>query len=145
MKLISHRGNLEGPDLRYENNPVYVKDAMSARFEVEIDVRSINGNYFLGHDEPNFCVKESFLENPSLWCHAKNGEALQRMLQNQNIHCFWHQKDKYTVTSKGIVWVFPSEVLLKNSVCVLPELGYNKLIKKCHGICSDYIVNWDEN
>ena len=58
-----------------------------------------------------------------------------------NCHYFWHQEDDYTITSKGIIWTYPGKLLLKNSICVLPEL-FNKQILNCLGICSDYIQNY---
>ena len=56
-----------------------------------------------------------------------------------NIHCFWHQNDDYTLTSQGLIWTYPKKLLYLNSICVLPELGYKGDINKCYGICSDYI------
>ena len=38
MHFISHRGNLNGPDLQNENNPIYVQNAVNLGFEVEIDI-----------------------------------------------------------------------------------------------------------
>ena len=56
-------------------------------------------------------------------------------------HYFWHEEDDYTITSKGIFWVYPGKTLIKNSICVLPELSsYNDF--NCLGICSDFIMNY---
>ena len=38
MKLISHRGNLEGRKPELENNPEYIDEALSKGYDVEIDV-----------------------------------------------------------------------------------------------------------
>ena len=37
MFLISHRGNLNGPNIKDENNPDYIMEALSKDFDVEID------------------------------------------------------------------------------------------------------------
>jgi|TARA_B100000959_G_C14826137_1_gene559891 hypothetical protein len=69
-------------------------------------------------------------------------EALNKMLK-QDIHCFWHQKDDVTLTSKGYMWTYPGKLLTDNSITVLPEIN-NDIPKKCLGICSDYIVNYKD-
>ena len=137
---ISHRGNIDGRIPNAENSPEYVSLALSKGYEVEIDVWFVDGSVYLGHDEPYYLIEESFLENPKLWCHTKNEEAFFRMLQNQNIHSFWHQDDDYTLTSKGIPWVYPGKKIFENSIWVLPEKTTYKYIKlNCLGICSDNI------
>ena len=137
---ISHRGNVDGKIPNSENSPEYISLALSKGYEVEIDVWFVDGSIYLGHDEPYYFIEESFLENSKLWCHAKNEEAFFRMLQNQAIHCFWHQDDDYTLTSKGIPWVYPGKKVFENSIWVLPEKTTYKYIKlNCLGICSDNI------
>jgi hypothetical protein len=141
--FISHRGNIDGRIPNAENSPEYVSLALSKGFEVEIDVWFVDVLFYLGHDEPYYLIEESFLENPKLWCHAKNEEAFFRILQNQNIHSFWHQKDDYTLTSKGIPWVYPGKKVNQNSIWVLPEHTiYKNITINCLGICSDYISRY---
>lgn len=36
MKIISHRGNISGPDPELENNPMYITKALDAGFDVEL-------------------------------------------------------------------------------------------------------------
>jgi len=74
--------------------------------------------------------------------HAKNGEAFDQLLKNEHINTFWHTTEDWILTSKGYVWTYPNKFLYENSICVLPELGYNGDLKKCHGICSDYILQY---
>ena len=38
MYLISHRGNLDGIEKDYENNPDYINQAISRGYNVEVDV-----------------------------------------------------------------------------------------------------------
>lgn len=132
---------MDGRNLEFENNPLYILEAVAQGFDCEIDVWVKNGKYFLGHDFPKYLVEDSFLKNEFLWCHAKNIDALQKMSSDDKIHFFWHQKDDYTLTSKGYIWAYPSKILTKKSICVLPENSfYEKL--DCAGICSDYIINY---
>jgi|TARA_Y100000310_G_scaffold299665_1_gene334705 hypothetical protein len=144
LKLIAHRGNTEGSKPAVENDPAYIGQALNAGFDVEVDVWSINGNYVLGHDSPDFFVKESFLENKKLWCHAKNLEALKRMLRNKKVHCFWHEEDKYTITSKGYIWTYPEEDVTSNSVIVIAGWKLDLPYEKIHGICGDYVLAWSD-
>ena len=145
MILIAHRGNLNGPDPLNENSLDKIKYALSEGYDAEIDVWSINGVYFLGHDGPLHKLNErEFLKNSKLWCHAKNLEALERLLED-NCHCFWHQSDDFTLTSKGYIWTYPGRNVSRNSVCVtnektLTQAEYNVLKKSCAAICSDYAL-----
>lgn len=146
MKLIAHRGNLHGPCPARENSIEYIREALDAGVDVEIDVwRMENGDFLLGHDEPQYKVTPGFLLMTSgLWCHAKNLEALQWMLEN-GVHCFWHQEDDYTITSKGKIWAYPGKKTGNNVIVVMPEWKLGavfKLPENCDGICSDYVGNF---
>ena len=142
MILISHRGNLLGKNEKLENNPDYIIEAEKKGFDVEIDIWFKNGQFYLGHDKPQYKVNKKFLENSKFWCHAKNNSALYE-LSIINCHYFWHETDDYTITSLGYIWIYPNKPILKNGICVLPEKFENKDINnKCKGICSDYILNY---
>ena len=91
MILISHRGNLNGKSDR-ENQPDYIGEALDQGFDVEIDVWYHQHEFYLGHDEPQYKIDEKFLEKEGLWCHAKNIDALNQMIENERIHCFFHQE-----------------------------------------------------
>tara|TARA_Y100000310_G_scaffold299570_1_gene334527 strand:- start:7 stop:417 length:411 start_codon:yes stop_codon:yes gene_type:complete len=104
---IAHRGNTNGRIPPFENSPVYISKALDRGFHVEVDVWFVKNSFCLGHGEPRYPVDESFLETDNLICHAKNMEALHKMLQNEKIHCFWHEKDHCTITSRKWVWKFP--------------------------------------
>ena len=140
MILISHRGNLNGINSDKENSPSYLLSALNKGFNVEVDVRFENNKFYLGHDFSQFEINKDFLQNKSVWCHAKTNEALYA-LHNINAHYFWHQEDDYTITSKGYIWTYPSKKLLPNSICVLPEKASYKSFN-CLGICSDFIENY---
>ncbi len=137
MFYISHRGNIDGINKKFENDPEYINHALNMGFHVEVDVRIKNKKFFLGHDKADFEVNKKFLLNNKIWCHAKTVEALIE-LKRINAHYFWHQNDDYTITSKGYFWTYPGKKIVKNSICVLPEQIKSK-IKDCAGICSDYI------
>lgn len=143
MYYISHRGNIEYKDVYNENSIKSIDKCLSMNLDVEIDVWYSNKNFYLGHDNPKTLVTRNYLENPKLWCHAKNYQALFEM-HNTNIHYFWHNNDDYTITSKGFLWVFPGKTLNKNCIAVLPEkTNYNNsILSQCLGICSDQIIRY---
>lgn len=136
MKVISHRGNLNGSNPLTENSISAINIALHKNFDVEIDVWFKNGKWYLGHDKPTYQINKSFLENDKLWCHAKNLDALNLMLKNKKIHCFWHQNDDFALTSKNYIWTYPNKKTVNNSIIVL--IKKQKITKKIFGICTDY-------
>jgi hypothetical protein len=63
-------------------------------FDAEVDIWVINNEIWRGHDGPTFKTDLEFCKRKGLWCHAKNVEALQMLLENK-IRCFWHQEVYY--------------------------------------------------
>ena len=141
MILISHRGNTHGPNQKKENNPEYINETLLKGFNVEIDVW-YTSDWFLGHDAPQYSVSLDFLKNYRLWCHAKNLEALNRMLQEDKIICFWHEEDTATLTNNGYIWTYPGKPLTERSIAVLPEQTKSMEVLQAAGICSDYIERY---
>ncbi len=143
MKFIAHRGNTFGRSIELENSPKYIQKALSEGYDVEIDVWYVDGKFYLGHDHPQYEVGSAILMDGRMWCHAKNAEAFAEMQNISNIHCFWHQEDDYTLTSRGIVWTYPNKKIIKNSVIVLKDAdklpnGYE--LRNCLvGICSNFV------
>ena len=146
MKLISHRGNLFGPELSLENTQPYVEKAIELGFDVEIDVWYLNStkSFYLGHDKPENKATIAWIKSlgNNLWIHCKNSEALFNL--DSELRYFWHQNDDFTITNTGVFWVYPGKELNANSVMVLPEKSLN--IEKLeinnlqiHWVCSDYI------
>ncbi len=139
MILISHRGNLNGPQPENENSPDYIEKAL-LNYNVEIDIFFYKNELWLGHDNPEYKIKNlNWLENNKLWCHAKNLEALDKMLKHPKIHCFWHQNDDVTLTSRGYMWTYPNKRLFSNSIAVIKEKLDKNVLPACSGICSDYV------
>ena len=142
MILISHRGNLNGPNPEMENKPTYIQEALDKGYHVEIDVWYVDGNFYLGHDKPETIINVNMLSNPKLWCHAKNIEALEKMICHLDIHCFWHETDTYTLTTDGYIWTFPNKPLCSNSIACNPSMTNFSGVKKAMGVCSDFIANY---
>lgn len=145
MILISHRGNIEGRNISKENTIDYIENALNLNYNVEIDIWYIDETLFLGHDFPHIRIDIYFLNTKNLWIHCKNIETLEYLkdVKFEGIY-FWHQEDDVTLTSNNYLWTYPGKNLTKYSIAVLPELSnYDKqTLKKCYGICSDYIINY---
>jgi len=153
MKFISHRGNQHGSDPKKENKPAYIDAALNYNFDVEVDVWYLNDKWWLGHDEAQYktTFRWLFQRHSKLWVHCKNLESLHKLTRrdkkniwNGFLNYFWHQKDDFTLTSKGFIWTFPRRKLTNNSVCVCPEkfTGPKKDLKNCYGVCSDTPDYW---
>lgn len=141
MKIISHRGNLSGSDHSMENRPIYIEQAVDAGYDVEVDVWWVDGGFFLGHDTPQYGVDLNWLESLPLWCHAKNDQAFCKMLST-NLHFFWHETDRFTMTSRRIPWCFPGNYQ-KHGVTVIKQSPREiKLDGEVFGICTDYPIEW---
>jgi hypothetical protein len=140
MKIIAHRGNLNGPNPEFENNPDYIDESLNQNFEAEIDVWYLDNNFYLGHDLPLFKIDKKWILDRSdkLWCHAKNIEAIEQMFEDTLINYFWHETDKITLTSKGIPWCYPNTYTSRG---ITVEYDY-KIIPDVYGICTDYCLTW---
>ncbi len=149
MIYIAHRGNTEGKNEVRENSPYYIMEALAMGFDVEIDLRYIDGNWWLGHDEPQYEIDFNWIEDRSqnLWVHCKNKEAVEYFIENDfktaDINWFWHEEDTMTLTSFGYVWVYPGKQPIKGSIAVMPEI-HNDNVRECGGICSDYIKRYKD-
>jgi glycerophosphoryl diester phosphodiesterase len=144
-KIISHRGNLSGPNPLRENSLDYIEEAISEGFDVEIDLRVEDEKCYLGHDESQYFVSMEWLAKYKdvLWIHCKNREALEKVSSAVvEFNYFYHECDRYTLTSKGIGWVLVGQIPFTKSIIVLPEsvdfYRFNpEYIEKCYGICTD--------
>jgi hypothetical protein len=146
MKIISHRGNLNGANPEFENSIELINEALNKGYDVEIDVWFKNQKWYLGHDKPQYLISKKFLENKKFWCHAKNLDALYLMLKYKNINCFWHQNDDFTLTSKGFIWTYPNKQVTSKSIIVLQKKKNIDPFKKyIYGICTDYPVFYKNN
>lgn len=152
MRLISHRGNINGSKGNLlENCPYTIDDAIVAGYEVEIDVQIKDKHLYLGHDTPLYFITANWLLNrwSKLLIHCKDTESLSYFNADDKdkgfcrLNYFWHTTEKYVLSSKRDIIVYVGEKLLPNSICVLPEQKLNGNLELCSGICSDFIARYD--
>jgi hypothetical protein len=142
MIKIAHRGNYAGKNYARENTISYIEEAISAGYDVEIDVWLVDHKWHLGHDFPREEIPLSFMERSCVWTHAKNLIGYVSLYNNSKVHTFWHNKDEFVFTSKGIKWAY-SGVVTNDGVMVMPDT-HPHLIEQINlgiieplGICSD--------
>ena len=140
IKFIAHRGNVNGVRKELENTDQYLKAAYTQGYDVELDIRAKNGILYYGHDECQEVVDLGFIQQPGIWCHAKDTDAL-RILLGMRTNCFWHDVDACTLTSYGHIWCFPG-VHIQHSKAIWLDLGGIPLPNNVNGIygyCGDKI------
>jgi hypothetical protein len=138
MKLIAHRGNINGIMESLENEPTYIDLAIQKGYDVEVDLWLISDNLYLGHDGPKYKIDFAWLENRNsfLWIHCKNEECLLK-LNDSDLNYFWHETDHYTITSKKFIWTYvdiitPQTILnLRKKIDIVDYSQFK-------GICTDY-------
>ena len=138
MLIISHRGNLLGPNPGFENMPGKIVEVTN-NYDCEIDVWVNSDGIFLGHDKPEHKVTRDFFYNQRLWCHAKNLQALESLL-SVNAKCFFHNIDDYTLTSNGLIWTYPDKPVTEKSIIVDVTRGWRTKKYHCFGVCVDYVL-----
>lgn len=142
MILISHRGNIEGPNPERENHPDYIHEAILAGYNVEIDVWFVDGKFKLGHDEPTYDFPLELLEYNynKLWLHCKDMSSLSKLndidSMGSTLNYFSHESDLGVLTSKGYIW---STDLYDRGILVMPETFEKEPSETTFGVCSDYI------
>lgn len=141
MKIIAHRGNIFGPDAKTENKPETIQKAIRNGFDCEIDVWYLGGAYYLGHDFPETRISFEFLEfySEHLWIHCKHLDSLVQLKDNFN--CFYHDKDIYTLTTRGYIWGNINSPTHPLAIQVMPEKS-GTFSEKCLGICTDYPIRY---
>lgn len=144
MKIISHRGNIRGPVPDKENRPSYIDCAIGNGYDVEVDIRSIDGELWLGHDEPQYKIDHNWLNKRRhyLWIHCKNLEAAKECWA---YHSFSHSEDPFVYTSTGKIWLHDLSMKIDENI-IIPLIGKNDIVqleknesfRKAYAICTDY-------
>jgi hypothetical protein len=153
MKLISYRGNINGPNPESENTVPYINDAISEGYVVAVDVWLADGKLYLCTTRPHIAstsrsrgyhvgpayyeVSESYLENNMILVRARTPDTLVRLAKNGRVHCF-HTDKQSAVTSQGFLWT-TRDVAGPNVIRVSLE---GDPISPCYAACSSYIRNY---
>lgn len=142
MIIISHRGNINGPEPKNENHPNYIDAAIAQGYDVEVDVWSVEGCVWLGHDGPQYNMPIEWLRErvDRLWVHCKNIDAAHHL--GHEFRCFCSDVDPYCFMSQGHIWTNDVSVRPPQN-CVVPLLGIEDIKNyqfkdAAFAICTDY-------
>jgi 3-deoxy-D-manno-octulosonate 8-phosphate phosphatase (KDO 8-P phosphatase) len=92
--LIAHRGNFAGQNAERENTVDYLEEALAAGYDVELDVRAMRNNIFLGHDTAIEKVPSiEWLRDSRKWVHCKDRASYDLLSKYRDIRCFMQEKD----------------------------------------------------
>ena len=145
MIYISHRGNLDGPNIDRENSLSYIDEAIERGYDVEIDLRMKGGCLYLGHDEPQYPVDYEWLfqRREKLWIHIKDYDSLIWISKrHEQFKYFCHESDRYTLTSNGYIWSHDLQNKMTNK-CIVPLLDREQVLnyeqRDYYAVCSDFI------
>lgn len=144
MLLISHRGNIDQVLSGKENTIEYIDQAIHLGYDVEVDIRLINGVLFLGHDNPDYEIDLQWLidRKHKLWIHTKNFSALNYLI-NYDVRIFYHQKEDHTIINNcNVIW--SHDLKEAGTKSIIPLLSKNDILnftflRQVYGICSDYV------
>lgn len=139
MIIVSHRGNLFGPNKVTENSPTQIDLAINNGYLVEVDVRIKNQEIWLGHDDAQYKIDFNWLveRNQKLIIHAKDLVTCDELAKEiHTLNWFYHTDEDLVLTSKGWLWAYPG-VYLRNAITVLPNNNLN-FPEDILGVCTDF-------
>lgn len=154
FKLIAHRGLLEGPSKKLENDINLIKDNIKKYPYLinELDLR-IGEKIFVGHEVTDEYIEPEFLiENTkNLILHIKQIDPnATKSIKYLNLlydkcHLYSHDADDFAITNNGWIWLHPRLGIVPNTICVMPEtfislssLEFSSKIHLLSGVCTDY-------
>lgn len=147
--LLSHRGNLDGPDPASENAPAHIDRAINAGFKVEVDLRVVERRggkrLMFGHDGPQYEIDEEWIRvrRDDLLIHLKDFDALKYVARwHLPWHVICHSADPYTITSRGWPWLHDL-ALQPSPDTIVPLITLEQLRSYPHlravgGVCTDF-------
>ena len=145
MILISHRGNISGPNPEQENHPDYIWAAIQAGYDVEIDVWFTEGKFMLGHDKPQYEFPFGLIQNyhSKIWFHCKDiNSALTLAKLDEDFKYFCHSSEPYVCTSHKYLWIHDLTTNI-NDKCIIPLLSKedikNYTNSEPYAICTDFV------
>lgn len=154
MKLIAHRGNINGKAENAENRPIYIESAILLGYEVEVDIWFVDNKFWLGHDAPEYPVTDKWiLKNANhLWFHCKNVDAVNMFLDldidGGGFQYFWHENDRLSITSQGYIWTCDVSITGPNVVWMItnegPMDGSGIGNPDIYGVCADNLSYFED-
>ena len=124
MIIISHRGNIEGPNSDCENHPAYIVKALEQGFDVEIDLWKTDRLY-LGHSKPTYEV-----ESKKLGCEVVDIIKMRNVSNILNpTYCYiFKVKKDLNPNNKNTQFTYPgTDFILEDKADYLYSKKYGKV------------------
>lgn len=144
MIVYSHRGNLKGPNSKFENHPDYIDEAIAEGLSVEVDLRFDDKNFYLGHDRAQYKINLDWMlgRKQSLLFHCK--EIITFFDPNQ-FHYFCHSKDEFVLTSHLKIWIHDHNLLINSKNLIVPLMNKDQIDKyfdkkSAFDVCTDFPI-----
>ena len=142
MIIISHRGNLAGPDKSRENKLFAIRECLDLGYDVEMDVWLRDEKYYLGHDGPDGEeVPFTLLAHKGVWVHAKTPETFAKLssfgargIWNM-INAFYHTTEGVVLTTRGYLWCHSNTPIPGKSSVIVHPVRPEHL--EAYAICTD--------
>ena len=142
MQVIAHRANLSGPRGSKENHPDAIGECLAQGFGVELDLWTLNGEHWLGHDSPTYRIDLSALDRVAVYFHLKTPHIPP--LANADV--FAIDRDPYAITIRGRIWTNYGQPASSVGIMCAPELvgadepleQFMNRITGAFGICTDF-------
>lgn len=138
---IAHRGNTNGAVPEMENRISYLAEALLLGFWIECDIQHHDGHYYFGHDDPQEHIDMDIVMHSHTICHAKDMKTMTYLL-SIGAHCFFHDVDSATLTSKGMLWCYPG-IHPRHEKAIWLDLLDQPLPhdrSRIFGVCSDLFI-----
>ena len=145
MRLISYRGNKQGPNPELENTMGYVQETINRGLDVMVDLWLIDNKIYMGPEESKEPIDFDWLERFSsrLWLNCRDHELLSRFLDldpiGKYLHYFYLGSAETTLTSRNYL-LATEDFKTKNCIVFLPDINNN--ITDVYGICTNDINNF---
>ena len=137
--IISHLGNINGPEPERENTFSYIQAARKAGWHVCMRVIFRYGKFLLPHANGYDVIQPAFLARQHYWSCALSPETVDALCEI-NAHCFLAAAEHPTLTSAQFVWTPPPHYLTPRAIALFPEAGPENWLSTSEpaGVCSDY-------
>jgi len=145
MRLISHRGNIEGSNPDLENTTPYIESAINSGFDVMIDLWLFDGKIYTGSDEPKNKLDIDWLEkyNNRLWFNCRDQVILTNLLSldplGKHLHYLHFSEGPMSLTSRNYL-ITKEEFSTPVAIVYQPDV--NNKLTDVYGVCSDYVKSY---
>lgn len=135
--LISHLGNINGPQPDKENRLAYLQAALAAGWHVCADVVFYQGSFLLPFDGGFNIAPPSFFSKQRVWSRCHDTDTLDALC-NVGAHAFFANDTIPTLTSAQFIWTPAPFDLAARSIATLPENNPGWLERfEPAGLCSN--------